>query len=393
MFESSLRKFVNLPSLPPLYTYGKLRQKHSSFISNNLNKYFHNERLQVDVKTYEMDSGMYVTYFKDLFPTTKNKLPLVIVGDPILSSFSMLYPPTISTLLRKYSRIYVIDLPGVGMNNEKKLVDSYLSFRDTLPTIDPAYRLKISSLTGRLKYIAGSHDHEYLDKIDRIREFYFDDAFDEFITRHQFQKIDMLTLSVSSYFVIKFFENYNKSVVDKLHIIGEEPLTSSVFTMNRNNPSSSISDIKRLPQYTKEGLYQTVSNSTCLVKYLQSRVLREFKLIHKFLEEEDRNLLDEYMKVTQIILQKQHEKDFDTFADVAYNLFTGKLSPFEDYFLTYNKYNKFININSFEIYHLNSWENTIVEEDEECLPSDLKSDMEDLGVVLVDGVDAELIEK
>lgn len=393
MHKNSLKKLLKAPSLPALYTYEKIRQNHSSYIKNNLNEYFHGERLQVDVKTYEMESGMYVTYFKDLYPTTKNKLPLVIVGDPILSSFSMLYPPTISTLLRKYSRVYVIDLPGVGMNNETKLVNSYLPFRDTLPAIDPAYRLKFSLLTGRLKFVAGSHDHEYLNKIDRIRVFYFDDAFDEFITRHQFQKIDMLTLSVSSYFVIKFFENYNKSVVDKLHIIGEAPLTKSVLTMNRNYPSYSISDIKGLPQYSTEGLFDTVSNSVCLVKSLQSCVLQELSLHQKFLARRQRKLISKYMEITQKILQKHHEKDFDAFADVAYNLFTGELNPFEDYFLTYDKYDKFININSFEIYDLESWENTIVDEDEEGIPLEIKSDVNDLGAILMDGIDAELIER
>lgn len=392
MFRNVMQLFYKHPTLPHIYPYQALRKRHFQFISNNLSKYFEHERLQVDVKTYEMESGMYVTYFKDLYPTTTNKLPLVVVGEPMMSSFGILYPPTISNLLRKYSRIYVIDLPGVGMNNETKMVDSYLAFRDTLPKINPAYRLKASLLTGRMKYVAGSHDHEYLEKIDKIRKFYFDDAFDEFITRHQFEKIDMLTVSMSSYFVIKFFENYHKSIVNKLHIIGDAPLTKSIHTMSRTNPVQSVDDVENLPQYDPGWLLMTLSYNKCLMRYLRFRVYLKIISHQKYLSEGELNSAYEHLEIIKHILHKRHEKEFDVFSDVAYNLFTGSSSPFEDYLLTYEKYDKFININSYEIYETDSWENTVVEEDEECLPFDLKSTVAKSGGILVDGRDADLIQ-
>lgn len=349
LFSNNLFKSSSLPSPN---SYEALRKSHTEYIKNGLSKHFYDERLQVDVKTYEMNSGMYVTYFKNLYPNTKHKLPLVIVGDPILSSVSILNPPAISTLLKKYSRIYIVDLPGVGLNNEKKLVESYLPFRNTLPLIDPNFRIRKSRLNNSIEYLTDFEDHHYLDKIDKIREFYFDKAFDEFITEHQFQKVDMLTISVSSYFVINFFENCNKSVVDKLYIVGNNPLKNSIFSIDRANPRDVSVSQQRIYNFKDTMVNHNPAKNTCMIAKMRSEVLNTIRDYIKFGDVNKNAILYDFFRLNAHMLEKTYEKHFDPFVDVTYNLFAKNFYPFENYLFVYEHYNKFININSFEVVDL-----------------------------------------
>lgn len=361
--------------------FQRLRAFQHQYISNTLNKHFHNERMNITVKTYEMKSGMYVTYLKNNYKTVENVRPLVIVGDPILTSNSVLYPPTISKLLSKYSRIYLIDLPGVGLNDERELVEHYVPFRESLPRIDINFRKRLNPFTGKAKRVAPFHDNVYLDKIDNIREFYFDEAFDDFITEHRFMKIDMAALSMSAYFVVKFFENHKKSIVDKLFIVGANTMRINHLILDRHKPEDDSTPPSKIDFEDKE--FHIRGGRSCNIPKIKRETLVAFD---KFDVTSPRNVqeITDFLKFNMLFFQKQNYADFEVLSHVAYNLFLNKFIPYDGIANSYQRLNRFININSVKVLHAKDLSFKGGRNNEEVISNEMSYDLHKHGVMFVD---------
>jgi len=63
-------------------------------------------------------------------------------------------------------------------------------------------------------------------------------------------------------------------------------------------------------------------------------------------------ILYDFFRLNAHMLEKTYDNHFDPFVDVTYNLFAKNFYPFENYLFVYEHYNKFININSFEVVDL-----------------------------------------